>query len=265
MTYRTLNLSDNKIFRYIKSEEKRQLTTLEMIASENFASNAVMLTKEADISDQSIKKGTINLNIESKESSILGVQFDIIYNSEELNLSKGNIISKSGIEVYSNIKEAGLARVLMFSMNLDRVSNANQLSDIIDFTVTPMSGVSNATITFDNIILAGENGQELDYPDTYVYDLNSDDLLPNTTELSNIYPNPFNPSTTIEYYLPNNTEISIAIYDLQGRQIASLINDVVSAGNHSIVWNANNYSSGIYFVKMVAGNFIETQKLVMVK
>ena len=89
--------------------------------------------------------------------------------------------------------------------------------------------------------------------------------IPGEFSLSNAYPNPFNPSTTMEYYLPNNTEISIVIYDLQGRQIASLINDVVSAGNHSIVWNANNYSSGIYFVKMVAGNFIETQKLVMVK
>ena len=89
--------------------------------------------------------------------------------------------------------------------------------------------------------------------------------IPEEYSLSNAYPNPFNPSTTIEYYLPNNTEISIAIYDLQGREIASLVNDVVPAGNHSILWNANNYSSGIYFLKMVAGNFTETQKLVMVK
>ena len=89
--------------------------------------------------------------------------------------------------------------------------------------------------------------------------------IPGEFSLSNAYPNPFNPSTTMEYYLPNNTEISIAIYDLQGRQIASLINDVVSAGNHSIVWNADAYPSGIYFVRMVAGKTANIQKVMLVK
>ena len=158
----------------------------------------------------------------------------------------------------------------MFSMNLDKVANANELSDIIDFTVTPMLGVDNATITFDNIILAGENGQELDYPSTYVYDLNSDDLLPNTTELSNIYPNPFNPSTTIEYALNVASDVSLYIYDMQGRVVKTLVSNNLDAGSHSIVWNGLNdngvqVSSGMYLVRMEANGQAYQQAITLLK
>ena len=138
----------------------------------------------------------VTLNSDSKlalncSQDVYGIQFDMHFDPALISVDElsGSNSLVPGVDLFSKVKEDGFVRVLMFSMNLDKVSNANELSDIIDFTVTPMSGVENATITFDNIILAGENGQELDYPSTYVYDLNSDDLLPNTTELSNIYPN----------------------------------------------------------------------------
>ena len=219
----------------------------------------------------------VTLNNDSKlalncSQDVYGIQFDMHFDPSLITvdeLTNSNSLV-SGVDLFSKVKEPGFLRVLMFSMNLDKVSNANQLSDIIDFTVTPISGVSNATITFDNIILAGENGQELDYPNTYVYELNSDDLLPNTTELSNIYPNPFNPSTTIEYALDISSDVSLHIYDMQGRIVKTLVSNNLDAGTHSIVWNGLNdngvqVSSGMYLVRMEANGQAYQQAITLLK
>ena len=69
------------------------------------------------------------------------------------------------------------------------------------------------------------------------------------------YPNPFNPSTTIEYSLNNESLISVEIIDMQGRLIDKVVNNSIKdRGIHSIVWNAQNYSSGVYFIRMIVNN-----------
>ena len=219
----------------------------------------------------------VTLNSDSKlalncSQDVYGIQFDMHFDPALISVDEltGSNSLVPGVDLFSKVKEDGFVRVLMFSMNLDKVSNANELSDIIDFTVTPMSGVENATITFDNIILAGENGQELDYPDTYIYDLNSDDLLPNTTELSNIYPNPFNPSTTIEYALNISSDVSLHIYDMQGRMVKTLVSNNQEAGDYDIIWNGINengvqVSSGMYLVRAETAGTMRTKKLMLIK
>ena len=61
------------------------------------------------------------------------------------------------------------------------------------------------------------------------------------------------------------SDVTISIYNLQGREVASLVNGNMEAGYHSVVWDANSYASGVYFVKMMAGEYISTQKLMLVK
>ena len=219
----------------------------------------------------------VTLNSDSKlalncSQDVYGLQFDMHFDPSLISIDEltGSNSLVPGVDLFSKVKEEGFVRVLMFSMDLDKVANANELSDIIDFTVTPMSGVNNATITFDNIILAGENGQELDYPSTYTYDLNSDDLLPNSTELSNIYPNPFNPSTTIEYALNAASDVSLHIYDMQGRVVKTLVSNNLDAGSHSIVWKGINdngvqVSSGMYLVRMEANGQAYQQAITLLK
>ena len=89
--------------------------------------------------------------------------------------------------------------------------------------------------------------------------------IPETFVLENAYPNPFNPVTTLSFGLPNDAQVSLSIYNLQGREIISLIDGNMDAGYHSVVWNADNNASGMYFVQMRAGVFIKTQKLMLVK
>ena len=62
-----------------------------------------------------------------------------------------------------------------------------------------------------------------------------------------------------------DAEVSLSIYNLQGREVVSLINGNMEVGYHSIAWNADSYSSGVYFVKMVTPEFTKTQKLMLVK
>ncbi|MFA5831879.1 MAG: T9SS type A sorting domain-containing protein [Bacteroidota bacterium] len=87
----------------------------------------------------------------------------------------------------------------------------------------------------------------------------------NSYELSQNYPNPFNPSTTIRYALPSSANVKLVVYDLLGREIATLVNEEQSAGWKEVQWNAKDVSSGIYFYKLQVGSFVETRKMLLVR
>ena len=89
--------------------------------------------------------------------------------------------------------------------------------------------------------------------------------VPNDFSLDRAYPNPFNPVTTLNFGIPVDSEVYLSIYNLQGREVSSLISGNMEAGYHSVVWNANTFASGVYFVKMIAGEYVSTQKLMLVK
>ena len=93
----------------------------------------------------------------------------------------------------------------------------------------------------------------------------SDSVLPNEISLSSAYPNPFNPSTSFMYDISSDLDVSIAIYDIRGRMVAELVNGLHSQGQYKATWNADMNASGVYFVKMVAGSTVKTQKLMLVK
>jgi len=83
--------------------------------------------------------------------------------------------------------------------------------------------------------------------------------------LTQNYPNPFNPTTTISFSLPSKSFVSLKVFDILGRDVASIISEEMSAGNYSRQWKADKMSSGIYFYRLQAGSFIETKKLVLLK
>ncbi len=80
--------------------------------------------------------------------------------------------------------------------------------------------------------------------------------------LSQNYPNPFNPSTTIRFGLPRTGNVVLKVYDVIGREVVTLVNDRLSAGNYSYVWNAGNLSSGIYLCRITATSVNEGKKQV---
>ena len=89
--------------------------------------------------------------------------------------------------------------------------------------------------------------------------------IPTGFTITNIYPNPFNPITTINYGMHENAAVKILIYNIVGEEIATLVNTYQTAGNHSVIWNADMQSGGMYLVKMIAGRHINTKKLMLIK
>jgi hypothetical protein len=122
----------------------------------------------------------------------------------------------------------------------------------------------------NNICASGEN---IFIADDYSFmilefiqtNINEDNKLPDRYQLSQKYPNPFNASTTIKYELPSTTHVTIDIYDLLGRKVEMLIDGEQIAGIHHIVWQAEDVASGMYFYKITAGEYIETQQMILIK
>jgi hypothetical protein len=89
--------------------------------------------------------------------------------------------------------------------------------------------------------------------------------LPSQYKLHAAYPNPFNPTTTIKFDVPEAGNVRIIIYNILGQQVAELVNANLSAGSHQRVWNAAGVSSGIYLVRMEANNFTQTRKITLLR
>ena len=112
--------------------------------------------------------------------------------------------------------------------------------------------------------------------DTYYFSILKFDDSPNFTSkevsnnptsfaLHNAYPNPFNSSTAISYQLLAVSNVNLTIYDITGREVAKLVDGMKSAGEHQVVFDAGDLTSGVYFVRLDAGDFKQTRKILLVK
>lgn len=129
--------------------------------------------------------------------------------------------------------------------------------------------------------LYGKSGNRAETFDTYSFttftfgsptdiDDNATTQLPEEFLLQQNYPNPFNPVTTITYAIPQESHVKLVVYDLLGREVATLINNQQNAGNHTIQWNGtnnsgNNVSSGIYIYKLETDSFNDAKKMILLR
>ena len=118
------------------------------------------------------------------------------------------------------------------------------------FWMDNYSGVYQAWTTSVNII-TGTEPIAHNFPEKY--------------SLSQNYPNPFNPSTVIKYTLPNKGLVKLAVYDILGKEVSSLLNEVKPAGSYEAVFDGINLPSGVYFYTLKSGEFTETKKMMLVK
>ena len=109
--------------------------------------------------------------------------------------------------------------------------------------------------------------------DVWLIKTNSDGTLesfessnnPYTFSLNQPYPNPFNPSTTLDFSIPFSDNVNIRVLDIVGREVDILMNEYLTNGNYRIEWNGQGHPSGIYFISFESGGFVETQKVVLMK
>lgn len=145
-------------------------------------------------------------------------------------------------------------------------------SDPVDFD---SEGYDNFNFAYSNTsasYTSGINGNPLGslnwFPE--ITDVENIATVPESFELYNNYPNPFNPTTNIKYSISQKADVSLIIYNTLGQEVVSLINAAQSPGVYSLNWNGENYngvkvSSGVYLYQLRAGNFVSTKKMLMLK
>ena len=91
------------------------------------------------------------------------------------------------------------------------------------------------------------------------------DLISNKFTLHQNYPNPFNPTTDLRFTISDLRFVRLKVYDILGREVATLVNETMNPGTYSVEWNAAPFASGVYFCQLQAGNFVSIKKMVLIK
>lgn len=154
------------------------------------------------------------------------------------------------------------------SSNVQTMTDANgnyvlHVSSLI-YNYSILLGNYPSGYNFQNPIAhAGDTNVNIDLTLTGVKQISSN--IPKKYSLSQNFPNPFNPSTIIRYDIPKSSFVHLTVYNILGQEVAELVNKEQSAGSYSAIFNASNFSSGIYFYRLQAGNFVQIRKSLLLK
>ncbi|MBI5731171.1 MAG: T9SS type A sorting domain-containing protein, partial [Ignavibacteriales bacterium] len=117
----------------------------------------------------------------------------------------------------------------------------------------------------DGTVVAGSHGRGAFVGKYIPTDVRNENELPLSFELEQNYPNPFNPSTVISWQLAVGSDVTLKVYDTLGKEVATLVDGKMAAGNHKIEFNASKLASGVYIYKLTAGNYNQSRKMVLIK
>tara|TARA_B110000116_G_scaffold216405_1_gene193335 strand:- start:48 stop:770 length:723 start_codon:yes stop_codon:yes gene_type:complete len=232
-------------------------TTLSLLAL-SFASEATLKLKKVSNND-------LNITVSSNKD-VYGLQFDVVCDSKITSETVTNAFSnndpRSNMEVHSRLREDGSVRVIMFDLTGQAIVTSQNAEEVLNLNLNGDSAKMNCSC--ENMVVAGKNGQSIESNSTF-----EEVALPSETKIVGNYPNPFNPSTTIEFDLAaeNAGNIEIVIYDLQGRQVETLFSGMLEAGaGQKFQWNATSVASGKYFAVVSAPNgFTDTVNMTLIK
>jgi hypothetical protein len=89
--------------------------------------------------------------------------------------------------------------------------------------------------------------------------------MPSSYSLSQNYPNPFNPTTNVKFSILNSGDVKIVVYDVQGREVQTLVNERLNAGTYEVKFDGSSLNSGVYFYRLTTEGFTETKKMLLIK
>jgi hypothetical protein len=137
-------------------------------------------------------------------------------------------------------------------------------------TALAYSGLQNFTIyswrvKAANTLGYGEWTTALRFRTIQVSAVGEQEALPSAFALKQNFPNPFNPSTTIQFSIPAAAWVTLRVYDLLGREETTLVNDNLTPGNYTVTWDARDAASGVYFYRLTAGAFVQTRRMLLLR
>ena len=185
----------------------------------------------------------------------------------------------TSVHISANGQIAGIQMVvnsenLLMNENIPLAVNTSYLNEEYIILVY---GISGETLSGDKIHLFTSNNYEI--KSSHIVNIigesmsvnRANELLPDTFNLSQNFPNPFNPNTSIQFTLGTGEMVSLNIFDIQGRLVNSLINsNYYNSGTYNLIWNGKNsmgiqVPSGMYFYKLVSKNYTLTKKMILMK
>ena len=132
-------------------------------------------------------------------------------------------------------------------------------------TFTLESASQKAKSKSDDLVLSGGSDRFKVVITPITTSVESGNAIPTSVELSQNFPNPFNPSTTIQYAVPAQSNVRLAVYDMLGREVAVLVNGTKAAGNYEFTFDASALSSGMYIYRLEAAGTVMTRKMTLIK
>ncbi len=254
-----------------------------MVAGSLFAANTLSVLS---VSDDGAGNASFTLGY-NFDVDVAGFQFDLLSDGVfVLTGAEGGACTDAGFMVSTN----ATGRVIGFSLTGATIAAGSgdfiTLSGTYDVaaagTVVSLSAVEDCDSDGDSACDSDDTRMVLSDTDAAalessfvssswtVGDGTLDNEQPMEFALSANYPNPFNPTTTIDYSIATAGDVSIIVYDMMGREVKSLVADFATPGNYSVVWDATNneglsVSAGMYVYKMISGNFVEVNKMLLVK
>ncbi len=211
------------------------------------------------------------------------LKFNISYSSIVVTLDNAEKVKNLKIEF--KIKEGS---IIDFVSSMPRIAGFMRLdysiqNEFLKINLTPINDLglepgngeiffitgkfnSASDIEIEKLEVTNLNGKII----TPNFKLITTDIYPTTFKLEQNYPNPFNPATTIKFTIPKETRVQIAVFDITGRLVKTLIDDALPAGEHLTVWDGTDHngfkvSSGVYVYRMYADGFVTSRKMMLTK
>lgn len=274
---------------------KKLLLVLTLVAGFVYAADVVFY-----ISDQDLGAGTLDIYMENPNDAVYGFQLTVIHQAGEY-CEKTDILTQSACEadgfewfmfdgLYGDDDPAmvtygtaagGTAEtadfmvsgnasgmILGFSLMGTSVPAGEGVLTTVQWDGPSYALAGPVSMTVTNV--SGELGSALSFEIGDAF-LGTDDVtIIDEFALANNFPNPFNPSTQINYTVAQPGDVSIVVYDILGQEVATLINGYHTPNMYNVKWfgmnnDGNQVATGIYYYKMVSGSFIETKKMMFVK
>ncbi len=234
-------------FSFYKAEQQDTVSppitqSLQILNSKNIPSTLLEKNEKA-----SILFSVANISLGDSVNMFVKEQNSNDWNSLNVKYShydpRYGFLYSADLSNYTNFDSAAL------DLKLDLVSEPNYKSEI---TWEPAVGIGKFVGSLEPVSVKDPKNE-----------------LPVEYKLFNNYPNPFNPSTKIKYSIPAGTQrtvsVQLKVYDILGREVATLVNETKSAGNYEITFDARNIASGVYFYRLKAGNFVQTKKMILLR
>jgi len=189
------------------------------------------------------------------------------------------------IHVDSDVDVAGIQLSLLSDIQVDiELKDNSHINQEFSFKngITRYLAYSMFNQPFDSriaeILIKSSGDLAMDDIEITVADINGDALYlshlqsgqnyqsgPHSFEISKLYPNPFNPSTEVSFSLPVDGHVQLAVYDIRGQKVGMIFEGAQSVGQHSYTWNASNLPSGVYYIRLQAGDMVTSQKALLIK